>query len=340
MEPWFYAFDHLAVGDHQPCMGDGAIDQIQGNTHSAVQTRSGSRRWWRVWSESSSFNGNNEMRLFRAVDHRFVLGIRIVDGTTYTHTQRILGTLTAGGGLLLNLAQSGGQLLVRRGTTVLETIPIDIRGVESYVELVGFVDDTDGVWEVWRDGVQIGGGTGDTGTGDIGQLEWGAGNRREPAIGFMTDFYYKPWASESEPAPYGPIILRWLDPEDDVAVDWEPSDGTGPNAPLVPAPRNAATYLDSETVGDTDEYTLGDVPEGVNALIALVRITVGSAPEGGAPQIRHGIRDGASLGWGGSRTIGTQLARTQATMFKERPGGGPWTVAAVDAANILRESTG
>jgi hypothetical protein len=152
---------------------------------------------------------------------------------------------------------------------------------------------------------------------------------------YFTDIYYEEIAAKAN--RLGPIRGRLLNATSDVSVDWTPDSGSD-NYTQVQMPVGTGSYVDSDTLDDVDEYGLADLPSGVNSILGVTRITVGEAPDGGAPQISHGIKRGSTELYGVERNVGMGVPATQATHFATQPDLSPWTVAAVNDLVLLRKA--
>jgi hypothetical protein len=166
-------------------------------------------------------------------------------------------------------------------------------GSNQYYELAVVFDDTDGAFVLRAHGVSgteevsasgINNANAAVGAGCV-RLDLRGSNSTSASMGY-TDLYVRERADIESPGFHGPIELRLLDFEADVATDWTPDSGTDNYARISGAQREAlASYIETNTLGDKDRYELGDLPAELNSIIAVIPVAVGLAPSGGAPQV-------------------------------------------------------
>jgi hypothetical protein len=337
---WMYAFEHLPEGvtGRTWSVGDGAMTTIHStNTNHQVATIDG-RRVIRLQSTV------NSVIISKALPGLTVMtvGCRII--TSGTMTDRVvLDFMNGSAASLLNLyCNSTGNLEVRRGTTVLATSANTYQGAGSnqYYELAVVFDDTDGAFVLRAHGVSgteevsasgINNANAAVGAGCV-RLDLRGSNSTSASMGY-TDLYVRERADIESPGFHGPIELRLLDFEADVATDWTPDSGTDNYARISGAQREAlASYIETNTLGDKDRYELGDLPAELNSIIAVIPVAVGLAPSGGAPQVAMRVHVGAGSVVGDPRMLGAGVGTIMSEPLLERPGGGGGSRANVNDA--------
>jgi len=262
------------------------------------------------------------------------VGTRLI--STLAFTSRVILDLRNASGVLLNLfVNASGLVEVRRGTTVLGTSTTAVLGAntESYVELCVLFDGTSGAFVLQVNGAEEASASA-VNTADVAvgtgctRLDLMGANSTTGHFGY-TDLYVRERADIEVPGFLGPIIGHLINPTSDISVDWTPDSGAD-NYARVQTPAATGSYIDSDTVDEVDEYGLASLPAGVNNVLAVSRVSVSEAPDGGAPQISHGIKRGATEKYGAGLTVGVGGVLTQMTHFDTQPDDSSWSVAAVN----------
>jgi hypothetical protein len=318
---WFMSPAHLPLGTTSPfwAVGDGALAGVYGSGLS-IADQDGRRSLRGDTSSGYIFAvpGLSEFRMGGRWRHQI-------------RDQTLIGFRNVANSELLNVyLTSAGGLNVRRDTTVLASYagPLST-GVWYYMEVHVVFHGSAGSVTMKIDGVEVLSATGLDTLAVAGPCEFvrlHGGN-----FGFWADLY-----ANDRGAFLGPLEFRRLDPTSDIATAWAPDSGTA-NFSRVAGVAATSSYVESNTVDDTDEYGVENVPVGVNSIIAVVRYSVSEAPEGGAPQIAQGLKRGATEKYvtDPERTVGVGGPRTQLTPHLTQPNGSPWSVAAADEINSL-----
>jgi hypothetical protein len=314
--PWFFAYDHISAGQPTQAVGDGGLtSQPQSIALNSTINR-------RV-AEDGQYA--DHAKSIPATD-RIAFGIRLSS----------IGELRfRAGGLSTNIVtvrQSSGNLQVNiNGTNHSTVVPIPSEWF--YVEVFIYSHATEGQVIVRFNGTEAFNmtnvNTRGSATSGITQvrIHWNS----------STDLYIREAPLEGSPF-YGPIILRYLRPVSDDTAVWTPTgSGTGNWGRVADATGHDGntSYVETNTLGNEDVYNMADLPAGVNSIIAVVPVTVSTAPSGGAPQVELGLTTGAGTVSTGTRTVGVSNYQTQMGAAQtEKPGGGGWSIAAVDELKL------
>lgn len=331
--PWFYAFDHLpaTVDGSGMVTGDGALDlQVIGGGSAS-----------RLVADTISGRSRTVYRTHRGACY---IAKNVPAGTQFTiggfirlARDKDLIRWMVGGDEKLLLTHAAGALQLMRGATVLCTGPALALNIWTYIEVGLVLDATVGHCRVRINGVaeasmDLDAANTSNVAGDVTSIMYGHTWGNVDHNMNLSDLYIR-----EELEFYGPIQLRLLNLDSDIAVDWVPDSGAT-NYTQAQLPVNVASYLDSDTLSDVDENGVEDLPASANSIIAVVRVSVSEAPDGGAPQIKHGLKRGATAEYGTERTVGVGGVRSQLTVFGTQPNSDPWSLVAVDEIVSLRES--
>jgi hypothetical protein len=322
----YIAFDHLPVDANAQAVGEGALASVSSTNPSTVGVALfGGRRWMRCNSSGSYDEAVPPLKDLVAGQRAAVFSATAAMAMDFR---------TAAGASIVSLYRATGNLLeVRQGASVLGRATRDLsveRYIEMRVRLSGAGADSvhlrvDGTDELILTGLNLG-------STPISAV------RRGSAL-YTTDCCIREAPAEGSPF-YGPILMRLLRPVADVSTQWARNGGTS-NAGRLADPNGSdfdATYVESQTLGEIDEYTLEQLPPDVNSIIAVVDFSVSTAPAGGAPQIRRSLQTSAGTVAGPEQTVGVGGWRTQMHVRPEKPGGGGWSRASVNELHLLRES--
>jgi hypothetical protein len=324
--PWFYAVDHLPGNESATrVVGDGALSGVYG----AIPTRWQDGRNCLATTNASSFD-----RTIPATA-RVVTGMRVHIGGSADTGYDLLRLTSASTTVSLQSNNLNPRYLVVRigSTNHTTTVPL-VALTWQYWELDVLADATAGSVTLRIDGVEVLSLTGlNTGTDAFTRVRWSA--LQFTVYNHFTDLYIREAPAEGSPF-YGPILLRYLKPvEPDVQAQWTPNGGAS-NANRVNQVHDGdTTYIETQTLGNEDIYDLEDLPPDVNSVIAVVPITTAVAPAGGAPQVEMGLETSAGTVYTQPRTVGVSVYQTQAGRAQvEKPGGGGWSIAAVNELKL------
>lgn len=238
------------------------------------------------------------------------------------------------GGLLFNI-------LVKRGSTLLETVGPFFTRTPAYYEFQATIDTAAGTWEIKQDGVSIASDTGvntaneasnDADAIKITLASTGANMRFGDFVlmddqgGAMDDFL-------------GPIKVLGIRPESDDANAWIPSTGVD-NFALVDdaagAP-NDGDRVTSYTPSDEDfyEYTDLDIPAGVT-LYGVILESVCAMESSGSRTLRPKYKNSPSAESNGSNFVvnSTLFARFSEVWEEEPIAASAWTVTQINDARF------
>jgi len=322
--PWYMAFGHLPTTSANYALGHNALASV---SNAYVESSFGGRR-----ALVSRLTTTGGFTVTLPTSTTYAIGFYY---RTSWVTDPEVFDLRAGSTVRFRLALDTGKVKVYSdaGATLLgtgtATLSVD---TWTYIEVAvtfhgsnaSVLVHVNGVADIDVSGVAM------AGTGVDTARWWRAGG--STGYAGWTNLYVR-----DEATLHGPIEMTRLNLDSDVAVDWDPDSGAT-NYTQVQLPAVATSYLDSDTLGDVDENGVGDLPAGVNSIIAVCRVSMAEAPDGGAPQIRHGLKRGTDEEYGTERSVGVGGPRTQLTVFGTQPNGDPWSVAAVDELVSLRKS--
>jgi hypothetical protein len=327
--PWFYAVDHLAWG--AAALLTQSADALTVQSTSPI-TNTGERRY--IVCDHSGFSKSFTPK------QRVSVGVRLSLYTVLSTTTAfvVLRRTTLTNAIELRSTGGGGTLrVVVNGVNYDTSFPLTT--AMAYYEVCVYAHATEGIAivnvngdEAFRvEGINTGAEfietlfvAGNTGTGAA-------------ATGRATDLYIREAPTEGNPF-YGPILLRYLRPVSDDTAAWTPTGtGTGNWGRVADASGydGNASYIETQTLGDEDVYNMEDLPAGVNSIIAVVPLTMSTAPSGGAPQVELSLETAAGVVSTGTRTVGVSNYQTQMGQAQtEQPGGGGWSIAAVDELKL------
>lgn len=318
----FLSFDHVAAGGSTDLlMGDGAIFQFVGTTKSIANGPglNPARPCLRM-------DGGTSFDVLVPSLSTFRFGVRRY---TQNYNQQIFAFRSAAGECLnLNRVASGG-IQVRRGTTVLGTTSALTANAWTYIEVAIVLDGSAGSCIINFDGVEVLNIT-DQPTLNVAGPCTTLRFTGSADYAYFTDIYLTDRESF-----WGPIQMRLLHPTSDVTKEWTRSAGSDNYALVDEATTNSGTdYVETATLDTEDQYGMGDLPAGVNSIIALVVGTVALAPDGGAPLVAHTVEVDATQAVGDGRALSGTGYRTQLTPFMTAPDTSAWSSAKVDSAVI------
>jgi len=331
--PWFYAYDHLpaTVAGGAMAPGDGALDAlvngVGGISPLASDTISGRSRTVLETHRLASY-----VQKAVPAGTQFTVGCFLKIARNKDLIRWLVGSTEK-----LLLTHDAGSLQVKRGATVLCTGSTLATGTWYYIEIALVLDATVGYCRVRINGaaeasMDLDDANTSNTAGDVTNIRFG-----HAAGSLDTNVRWSDHYIREELEFYGPLQLRLLNLVSDVSADWTPDSGAT-NYTQAQLPAVMTSYLDSDTLDDVDENGVEDLPAGVNSIIAVARVSVSEAPDGGAPQIKHGLKRGVTEDYGDERTVGVGGARSQLTVFETQPNDDPWSIAAVDEIVSLRKS--
>jgi hypothetical protein len=336
---WFMAFDHLpatATG-RAMAVGDGALTTAFASSGVTLYDYGGIRRLRTLEGNNSAWTKNvpNLTEL--------VFGVRfVVDGGSEFNTARAVIGFYNGSTLLLNLYRNTNHTWdVRRGTTTLASDIFSLGlNVDAYIEISAKIDATAGDYTIRLHtglGMTEASASGvNTGNAVITSIQGGP-RFYSNGSGTSYTYMYARERPESQLGFYGPIVMRRLDIDSDISTDWVPDTGSV-NYSRLTGVVDTASYVTSDTLDDTDEYGIADLPTGINSIISVVRYNVSEAPDGGSPQVAQGLKRGTTEKYvtNPERMVGVSASpATQLTPHMTQPDGSPWSVAAVDDISAL-----
>lgn len=240
--------------------------------------------------------------------------------------------------LVVDLA---GNLLVVRGSTVIATGNRKKRlknGAWHYIEFKAFVSDTVGTAEAWIDGTKvIDANNLDTKNTANTDFRWVGfppnGGQQDPA--YYDDVYV------TDGNRLGDLRMTNLLPTADTAdKDFVPNAG-GTNYTQVDevVPDLDTTFVQGSTVGDLDFFTSQDAPATMDSIVAFCPWVYAKKTDATARTLKPKVRSGASIGDGDNLTLTTTYAYSLKIMETDPQGGGAWTSARVNAAEVGVEVT-
>jgi hypothetical protein len=337
---FFFSPEHIPNGTstaiRDMALGDGALEawaQSAGTTH-GVATVDG-RKW--LNASTWTLGGNWWSAPVRGTPLTVLtVGMRVIYGGT--RDEYLFRFMNPTNGTILDLhCTAAGVLTLRRGATVLATGTTTLSALqEIYLELEVTLDATVGAFKLVQNGSEVlmegSGENTQNNTGGCARIRMSGGGQTTGDNAYIRDIYIKPGGGF-----YGPVVVRKLDLDADISTEWTPDSGTE-NYSRLTGVNSAASYVESETLGDTDVYGVEDLPAGINSIIAVVPFTVGVAPDGGAPQVKLGLVRGADTAAGEERTVGVGGARTQQVAHMTQPNTTPWSIAAVNEIRMRMES--
>jgi hypothetical protein len=344
--PWFMAFDHLPVASGDTswavggAMGDGALTSVENPTSMFNDIVSlSSRKWMGMGGGFGLITKTlptDQPRL--TVGFRF----RTDDFEAGAYALRLRNS---SGSTIIGLIATADGLAVRVGGVSLATASGMVVGSEYYIEFSTVIDDAVGSYTLKIHGLDgittLSGSNVDTrgATGDIHDVRWEFVTASTAVQTFVTDLYIRERAAD-DPQFYGPIVMRILRPAADVQEEWTPLSGDSAVAMVQDSSGSDGdtTYLTSGTLAQRDIYTLGDLPAGVNSVIAVVAVTCARAPDGGAPLVAAGVKIDADVSLDAGKSIGTSQHRTQMTTYMTQPNGSAWSTSSANAAELVVEA--
>lgn len=334
--PWFFTVEHIAAGQSSAyLLGDGVFDSLQ---NISIVTVNSVRR---IEVRRATFTIGTLIAGVPSAD-RVVWGMRYQAPVVSVFPEGVIFGLRSGGTLDFNLHSNGENVEVRRGSTVLETLPGVNDGTERYIEVAVRLDNVDGEYEVRYDGAVQGSASGidTTVSGGLADEIYFSDtlNAGDSPRWRMAHLYLKEWDSPTDPGFLDPIVLIEDLPGSDVVAEFTPDSGVENFSRVNEAAIDDDTsYVESSVAGDVDEYGVPDLPISVEGVIAVVVGTVANAPSGGAPLIEHGISRGVDESFGAARGLSGNY-RTQVTVFETAPDGSAWTPTKVNESDIIIRS--
>lgn len=209
----------------------------------------------------------------------------------------------------------------------------------SYIELFAYIHATAGVIELRVNGqtivMQENINTKGSGADTFGSLRIMGTTGTSAQFGYFTDIYARE-AATRETAFYGPIEMIILRPSADVQANWTPNGGANNYSRVMDSTGHDGdtTYIETAVADTEDIYTMPDVSAGVTSIIAVVPVAVGKAPSGGSPTITLGLTSGGSTTYGAAQTLTSGYQSQVGAAQTEKPGGGGWTAADVNAMQM------
>jgi hypothetical protein len=345
---WFMAFEALPTfGENDErrlwVSGHGGLDSVETGTGTAsltVEDVGGQRG---IRGRNTNALWDKDVPSLSEIVVGF--GYSVSSSSAHSTDKTIIELRDASASILRLVIMTTGEVQLRKGATVLEGNVYSFgASVRYFIELSARIAETDGDYTLRILGgpspFQIDASDIDLGAGPV-TIVRGGGLGSSSALGNgPARSWYGPMYIRERPVGQtgflGPLAVTRLDHTSDILAEWTPDTGSD-NFARAAGEMSLTGYLDSDTIGDRDEYEVDDLV-GANSVIAVVRYSLGEAPEGGAPQIQHGLRRDTTEDMGEERTVGIGSPQTQITVFPTQPNGSPWSVAAVNEIKSIRES--
>lgn len=255
-------------------------------------------------------------------------------GSNNSRRFRILGD----GGTTLHLTIYGseisGAIQVRRGdgngTLLAESAPGVIQvGTWHHVEIRATIADSGGRCEVWVDGAKVIDFTGDTKNGGTASQIDSVEFRRGTGVPMLISDIVISGAS----TPVGPATV-WLHlPDGDGDhTDLAPSSGPANYAMVDENPPDGdSTYVASDTDGEFDLYTIGNLPAGTWEVLAIQTEIDARTDDGGARNLIPVLKTNGSEYRGTSTPVSASYT-TYLEVWETNPDtAAAWTPAEVEA---------
>ena len=338
--PWFFAPDHLPDSGATSsiralALGDGGLSGFSGS--SQIQIIDDATIGKAVTCTSGS-DGYYEKQIPETSE--LTMGWRRVIVKTSVSSRTLLEMRNSNGEILNLFYTSARTVQVRRGTTVLAESTTSLQAnTVNYIEFYVKFNDTVGAFELRINGASEASGSGvDTANvaGGCTFVRWFGVAGTATDSSRDRDHYIR---TSSGAQFYGPIQLVPIRPDGDIETTFGTTTGTDHYTEIDEEETDSDTsYVESNTVGERVVTTVGDLtPSG--SIVGVVVVTVGSAPNGGAPAVKHLISDGTNEQQSDDVALSDTTFGTQARAFMTAPDAGAWTSAKVDALRIGVEAT-
>jgi hypothetical protein len=242
-------------------------------------------------------------------------------------------------GMQLRFDSSGEHFVIQRGAVELETItdvtiPID---EWFHVEFKVYCDNTNGSWELKFNGNTIGSASGVDTQASItnyhGSVRWntsyaapkiddifvcdGTGSKNNDFIGLMR------------------VIPVW--PDTDHTTEWDTVFGAASHAYAVDEqePDDDTTYIEDDTVGNTDLFDYANIGEGLANIKGLMLNTLCRETDAESYDLIHVVRSGSVEYDQASQRVGASSYVHRYSIIESDPDtGSDWSEAGIDAAQF------
>jgi hypothetical protein len=251
--------------------------------------------------------------------------------------------------LRYDIAGSAFRVYRGNGTTLLATIPYTFNtSAYVYVEFRAKIDNSAGEWELRVDGVTLDSATGvDTQTSGnaYANILWlGEITNNASHDLYYDDLYVLETAGGGEDDFLGDVRVECLFPNGNGATnDWDGSDGNSVDNYLLvdeTAPNGDTDYVESTSVADRDLYEYGNLATASGTVYGVQILPSAKKTDTGARSIASVARlTGGTDEVGADLPLGTAYAYRIEGVREEKPGGGAWTIADVNAAQFGTEVT-
>jgi hypothetical protein len=249
----------------------------------------------------------------------------------------------SGSTTVLSLTMSSlGVPTLRRGVegsgTLLATGSVNpTLNAVDYWEIALFVDDTNGYFKVWINGLLSIDFSGNTGNVDLGTINFRNAAASQFAFGYVSDITLcsHDGTPTADQARLGPVTHTTIAPTSDVSVDGVPSSGSDNYAMVDEFPNDGdTTYVELAAPGDKDIYGHSTtLPVDTKPIGVLVR-SVQKLPLAGTTQVRHILDDGVTQDEGTDQNVGEGYNATY-YVWQENPfTNDVWEKAEVEALNF------
>jgi hypothetical protein len=228
-------------------------------------------------------------------------------------------------------------LWVRRGGTTLFTVANITTNTWHYLELKTTINSTTGSVELRIDGVSVGTFSGNTKNGgtnnSIDTIKLG-GSGNNTSITITRDDLYI--LDDTGVAPYnnflGDVRVYSLSPTSaGSSTQWTPDSGSN-YAEVNEVPYSAANYVQSNTSGQRDTYTLADLPAGgVTTVYGVQSNVIAKRTDAGAIAVKPVIKSGATIAYGSNTPLPVADTVVSYVRAIDPATSAAWTASGVNA---------
>lgn len=223
---------------------------------------------------------------------------------------------------------STGALQARRNGTQIGITSAGLIAINTwyYLETEFVRDGSAGSFKVWCNGVQVLDITGaNTGASDINEIRFGTSGTNVS----LDDLYVTDAATK-----LGEVRIDALAPTADTATKgWTASSGADNYAMVDEQPFSTTDYVTGST-GDKDYYDFADLSFDPASIFAVQVTTLAKKDDATARTFRGNIKSSSSEGNGATRGLGTSYVMYPDIFETDPNGGGAWTQASVNAAQV------
>ena len=255
----------------------------------------------------------------------------------------VISSLYGDGGATTHLTlsvNSGGAVIVRRGTTVLATSASGLitGSAWSYVEWSATIDATAGIVTVKVGGVSVISFTGNTKNGGTNLSLDAVSISSSGSDMYFDDLYVCDGLGSVNNAFLGDVRVQTLLPM-----------GTGSSTQLTPTgvannwdnvndvPLVTTTFNASATVGQRDTYAMSDLIAGTGTIFGVQETIYAAKSDAGAASIKAAVKSGATVYYDATQSIGASVAPYVAVRETDPATAAAWTVANLNAMEFGAE---